>query len=160
MIDMSIIVIGVGQSLRGDDAAGLEAVEYWQEKHPRSASRSEVSIRLIELPGVGLLEMLEGMDAAVIVDAVRSSSPPGRVRTLAIESLEAFPSSSGSAHGWGVAETLRLGIGLYPHLAKCQIILIGIEAGRLELGPGLSPEVAAAIPEAGELIEKNVQKFL
>ncbi len=156
---MNIIVIGIGQSLRGDDAAGLEAVRYWQKAHPSSANQPEVSVRTVELPGLGLLDMLEGSDRAVIVDATRSSSPPGTVRSLAFENLEAFSSSAGSAHGWGLAETLRLGIGLFPQLADCQIILIGIEAAGFEPGAGLSPEVAEAIPAAGELIEKAVQGF-
>ncbi len=34
---MKIAVIGIGQSLRGDDAAGLEAVRQWQEKYPKTA---------------------------------------------------------------------------------------------------------------------------
>ena len=29
IIIMNIIVLGIGQSLRGDDAAGLEAVRLW-----------------------------------------------------------------------------------------------------------------------------------
>ena len=29
-----IILMGIGQSLRGDDAAGLKAVHLWEERYP------------------------------------------------------------------------------------------------------------------------------
>ncbi len=54
--------------LRGDDAAGLEAVKLWQAQFPQSAGR--VKIDTIELPGLRLLDFLEGMDAAILVDAI------------------------------------------------------------------------------------------
>ncbi len=47
-----VAVIGIGQSLRGDDAAGLIAVRQWQEKYPQTASRPEVRIETDELPGL------------------------------------------------------------------------------------------------------------
>jgi len=123
---VKILVIGIGQSLRGDDAAGLGAVRLWQDKFPISAAR--VHLELSELPGLGLLDLLEGMDAAIIVDTVHSVAPPGTLHHLGPDDLASFTANAGSAHGWGVAETLQLGRTLYPSLAGCRITLIGIEA--------------------------------
>jgi hypothetical protein len=50
---MNILVLGIGQSLRGDDAAGLEAVCLWQQTHPLTAQK--VQVEFTELPGLGLL---------------------------------------------------------------------------------------------------------
>ena len=121
---MNIVVIGIGQTLRGDDGAGLEAVRRWQEKYPATAAR--VRVELSELPGLGLIDLLSGADAAVIVDAVQSeSAAPGTVLRLGPEEAAAFTPGSGSAHGWGAAETLTLGRTLDPSLAGCRITLIG-----------------------------------
>ncbi|MCK7527480.1 MAG: hypothetical protein MZV64_62685 [Ignavibacteriales bacterium] len=58
-----VAVIGIGQSLRGDDAAGLEAVRQWREKFPETASRLEVQVEAGELPGLALLDVLNDVDA-------------------------------------------------------------------------------------------------
>jgi hydrogenase maturation protease len=149
-----IKIIGIGQSLRGDDAAGLVAVRFWQERYQSSIGRSNLQVELAELPGVGLLSLLEGTSLAILVDAVHSNSKPGTVHLLSSDQLDAFTSGSGSAHGWGVAETLSLGEKLMPTSLPEKIILVGIEAGDLSLGESLSPQVEQAIPEAARLIQQ------
>jgi hydrogenase maturation protease len=155
---MKIIVIGIGQSLRGDDAAGLEAVRLWQEKYPQTAER--VRVDLSELPGLALLDLLEGMDAVVLVDAVQASSPAGTLIRVGPEELASFTPDAQSAHGWGVAETLKLGRSLYPSLANVRITLIGIVGGQFEMGVGLSSEVRKALEEAGRMIEREVNGLI
>jgi len=152
----SIKIIGIGQSMRGDDAAGLAAVQRWYETYQAKLSRPHVQYELAELPGVGLLSLLEGTRAAILVDAVHSDSKAGTVHVFNENQLEAFMEGAGSAHGWGVAETLSLGRKLMPTELPEKLILIGIEAGQLNLGESLSPEVEAALSEVGCLIEKYI----
>ena len=115
---MKIAVIGIGQSLRGDDAAGLNAIRQWQKKYPETASRPEVRVDASELPGLALIDLLDDTDAAVIVDAVQSSAKPGTIHRISPDELSAFTPDAQSAHGWGVAETLQLGRELYPTLKE------------------------------------------
>ncbi len=157
---MKIIVIGTGQSLRGDDAAGLEAVRLWREMYPQTANRPEVWAKTVELIGLGLLDLLAEAEAAIIVDAVHSSAPAGTIHRLSPEQVSAFTPDSQFAHGWGLAETLALCRTLYSSRAECRLTLIGIEAGQVEMGAGLSLEVGAALPAAARLIEEEVQQKL
>jgi hydrogenase maturation protease len=155
---MNILILGIGQSLRGDDAAGLEAVRLWQQTYIETPQK--VQVELCELPGLALLDRLDGMDAAILVDALQTNSIPGALHRLGPDELAAFTLDSQSAHGWGVAETLALGRSLYPWLAQCRITLIGIAGRGFEMGAGLSPAVQAALPEAAALIEKEVLGLL
>jgi len=157
---MKIAVIGIGQSLRGDDAAGLEAVQRWQEQFPETAQRPEVYVELDELPGLALLDELEGCDAGILVDAVQSYAGPGTLHRLDPEQLSAFGSDAKSAHGWGVAETLQLGRQLNPERPQIPIRVIGIEASQLSVGVGLSQEVTEALPIACQAIQDEVEKLL
>ena len=154
----TIAVIGVGQSLRGDDAAGLEAVRLWQEKYPQSAAR--VRVELSELPGLGLLELLDGMEAAILVDAVASDAIPGSLIRLGPDELASFTPDARSAHGWGVAETLQLGRSLDPERTQCRVTLLGIVGRDFTLGAGLSPEVQKALAGAAESIEQETLNLL
>jgi hydrogenase maturation protease len=154
---MNILILGIGQSLRGDDAAGLEAVRLWREKFPETAGT--VRVELSELPGLALLDLLEGMDAAIIVDAIQSSASAGTFICLNLDELAGFTPEAGSAHGWGVAETLQLGRSLNPSLAKCQVTLIGISGGQFGMGAGLSPEVREALAKAVDMLESEVRSL-
>ena len=152
---MKIVVIGIGQSLRGDDAAGLEAVRLWQEKYTKTAQR--VYLEITELPGLGLMDLLEGMEAAVLVDALEASSPPGTVILIGPEDLASFTLDAQSAHGWGVAEALQLGRALNPALAKVHVTLIGIIGKEFGMHRGISLEVRQALPNIVDKIEAEVQ---
>lgn len=152
----TIKIIGIGQSLRGDDAAGLAAVQLWRETYQETGARPNVQVELAELPGIELLSLLEGARIAILVDAVHSDARVGTVRVITENQLETFKDGSGSAHGWGVAETLSLGRKLMPSAFPGKLILIGIEAGQLNLGEALSQEVEAALPEVARLIEQYI----
>ena len=154
----NVAVIGIGQSLRGDDAAGLEAVRQWQEKFPETANKPEVQIEASELPGLALLDMLCKVNAAILVDAIQSSDAPGTVHRLSEDELASFTSDSKSAHGWGVAETLQLGSQLMSTSPKIRII--GISSEQAEMGAGLSEAVKEALPKVCEAIEEEVNEFL
>ena len=157
---MKIAVIGIGQSLRGDDAVGLEAVRQWQESYPDTANRPEIKVNVSELPGLALLELLDESEAAVLVDAVKCYSVPGTIHTLLPEQLSAFTTDTKSAHGWGVAETLQLDRMLNPDRPTIPIQLIGVEAGQMEMGSGLSKTLEQALPRVCEAIQKEVQILL
>lgn len=155
---MNILILGLGQSLRGDDAAGLEAVRRWQERFPDTAARLHVVYA--GLPGLSLLELLEGMQAVILVDAVHAASPPGTLLRLDMEDLAAFTPGSASAHGWGVAETLQVGLSLYSWLAEMQVVVFGIVGKNFDLGASLSAELNIALDSAVLAIEKEVRNLL
>ena len=157
---LDILVIGIGQGLRGDDRAGLDAVQYWQEKYPETASQAGLRVALAESPGLALLDLLHGAQAAILVDAVQSEAAPGTVHLLTPTNLNSFAGGSASAHGLGVAETLAIGNQLTPGELPGELVLIGIEADSFEIGQGLSAAVQAAIPGAAQLIEAQVQRLL
>ena len=156
---MKIKLLGLGHSMRGDDEIGLIVVQRWIDDERESYPEDQVEADILESPGLNLLGNISGRDAAVLVDAVQSGAPAGTVQVLAEEDLAAFAEGSGSAHGWGAAETLSLGHRLVPEDMPPEIILIGIEAVQFELGEGLSPGVKAAIPRAITAINQELKRL-
>lgn len=151
-----IKIIGIGQSIRGDDAAGLAAVRLWQDTFIGHSNQANIQVELAEVPGIGLLTLLEGADVAILVDAVQSGAQPGTIHLVSEDQLDAFSSSSASAHGWGVAETLALGHQLTPENMPGKIYLIGIEAVDFAFGGPFTLPVEQALPQAARLIERLV----
>jgi hydrogenase maturation protease len=156
---MNIKLLGLGQFMRGDDEIGLEIVKRWIAKHQAEYPEGQVEAIILESPGITLLSEIAGLDAAVLVDAVQSGAPAGKVIKFKEDDLEVFGDGSGSVHGWGAAETLSLGRHLVPEDMPTDIILIGVEAVVFELGEGLSPAVRAAIPEALRMINQVLRNL-
>ncbi len=157
---MRLVVIGVGQGLRGDDAAGQEVVRLWQQAYPETAARPGVRVESTDRSGLALLDLLDGVDAAVLVDAVRSSSQPGTLHRLDPDQLSLTLSDSGSSHGWGLAGTLKLIRSLGTSRTIMPIRLVGIEAAQADFGAGLSAPVQQALPLACQALQDEVLSFL
>jgi hydrogenase maturation protease len=154
-----IYVVGIGQRLRGDDEVGLEAVRLWVDTYNPIGTNVDLQVEFVESPGVGLLNLMTGADEALLVDAVQSGVSPGTLHLLDETDLSAFLDGAGSAHGWGVAETLALGRKVDPDSMPERITLIGIEIGQVELGSGISSDVALVLPQAAKLIQETVAKL-
>jgi hydrogenase maturation protease len=134
------MVIGVGNPWRGDDAAGLEvARRTGGVQHEGDCTR--------------LLDAWEGHDDVVVVDAALSGAAPGTVHRVGAPLPVTLRSSS---HAFGVAEAVELAraLGRLPRgLRVC-----AIEGSDFALGPGLSPEVEAAVESlAAQLISGTIE---
>ena len=137
----NVVVIGVGNELRGDDAAGLEAARRVRE----SELPASVTVHLHEGEAVGLLELWDGADAAVLVDTVQSGAPPGTIHRLDA-SHGPLPSRvrRSSSHTIGLAEAIELARALGT-LPSGEILVYGVEGRQFETGTRMSAEVGEAL---------------
>ena len=147
-----MIVIGVGNAARGDDAAGLRAAAALRERVPAG-----VVVREHEGETLALLDGWEGAAAVILVDAVRSGATPGMLHRLDASStpLPETLTSSSSTHALSLAETIELAraLGRLP----ATVIVHGVEGRRYDAGAGLSPEVAAAIEPLVAAVERDLE---
>lgn len=137
---VSLRVVGCGNPFAADDAAGLEVIR-------RLRACGEWDCELLEMPqaGVELMEMLDGVQTVVFVDAVSSGAPPGTIHGVSLPSQAVEPRALGSfsSHGWGLAETLQLRTALGRGLPR--LFLVGIEIEMCAAGGLLSETVRQAI---------------
>jgi len=133
-------VVGCGNSFAADDAAGLEVIR-------RLRACGEWECELLEMPqaGVELMEILDGAQTVVFVDAVSSGALPGTIHLVSLPSQAVEPRALGSfsSHGWGLAETLKLRTALGRTLPR--LFLVGIEIESCVAGGPLSGTVLEAI---------------
>jgi hydrogenase maturation protease len=133
---MNRLVIGIGTTMRGDDAAGL-----------RVAERIGLSEDVVVHDGepASLIAVWSGRDRVVLVDAVTSGRPAGSIIEMDV-SRSALPSGlCHSTHALGVSEAVELAraIGKLPP----GVTLIGIEGRDYSFGTGMSAEVERAVDE-------------
>ena len=132
-------VIGVGNDLRGDDAAGPETVR-------RLRARAVPGLEALACAAdpQALLEAWAGAARVVVVDAMASGAPAGTVaRFDAVAGPLPIERFRGSTHGLGVAEAVELAraLGRLP----ASLAVIGIEGARWDHGAPLGPEADEAV---------------
>lgn len=141
----TVVVLGVGNLIMGDEGAGVRAVEALA-----SSGRAPAHVRLID-GGTStheLLEDLEDLDLLVILDAVVSDAPPGTVIALEGDRIPTAFSNKLSPHQHGINDVLAQ-LALLGRSPK-RIALFGVVPERVELGLTLSACVTGALPELCE----------
>jgi hydrogenase maturation protease len=125
-------ILGVGSPC-GDDRIGWQAIDALESADiTRDYPPDWVSLVRLDRPGARLLEAMAGAEAVILIDAMRSGEPPGTLRRLGMDQLEALASPL-SSHGLGVAGALRLARSLGQLPAR--LVIIGVEIGGLWGGP-------------------------
>jgi hydrogenase maturation protease len=140
---VTAVVVGMGNRMRRDDGVGPAVVAALR------AAGAAATLAELGDHASRVVEVLEGADTAVIVDAIRAGDEVGAVRRFDGDRLpeDGFPRAS--THTLPLPEALRLAaaLGVAP-----RVFVVGVEAGDLSHGEGLTPAVAAAVPRAADLV--------
>lgn len=136
-----LIVIGIGNPDRGDDAVGRSVALLLRGMVP-----DEVELIQHDGEATGLLACLDGSAAAYLVDACASGAPPGTVRRFDVHAAPLPQRLFGlSTHGFGLAEAIELARAL-DHLPQ-HCVVYAIEGETFEPGAALSPSAVAAVED-------------
>ncbi|HSQ58743.1 MAG TPA: hydrogenase maturation protease [Gemmata sp.] len=155
-----ILIAGVGNIFRGDDAFGVEVVRRLLTRAVPSGVRvADFGIRGHDLA----YAVLDGYDAVILVDAVGRGEKPGTLYLLELQpNDQPLPAPAVGGHGVDLPNVFHLIRAL--GVACPPVYLVGCEPE--ELGPddegviGLSKPVAAALDPAVRRIEALVADLL
>lgn len=145
-----MLVIGVGNEWRADDAAGIHVAR-------KIARRKLPGVLVLEHSGEGtsLMEIWKGAESVILVDSIRSGAAPGTIRRFDVSSETFLASTFGaSSHMLGVAEAIEMSRAL--HQLPKKMIVYGIEAKSFNPGSTISAEVMEGIRQAEESIAKEL----
>jgi len=114
-----IRIIGIGSPF-GADSCGLAAARRLEREPPTGAQ-----VVAMDRPGAGLIDLLDGVDAAILIDAIRSGAPPGTVHDVDLREVLRSSARPVSSHDFGVAAAIHLAeaLGKLPPRGR----LLGIE---------------------------------
>jgi hydrogenase maturation protease len=141
------IIIGLGNPLLGDDGVGWRVTELVRKL-------CDVEVDRLSVGGLSLMERLVGYDRAILIDAITTGKqPPGSVSLYKLEDLPDLSAGhTGSAHDTSLQNALKLGQSMSVQLPT-EVVVVGIEAQSVyEFSEVLSPPVAAAIPQAVQMV--------
>ena len=142
-----IRIIGIGSPF-GDDAAGLEIARMLAKSPPPNCE-----VIAADRPGTALVDLLEGANAAILIDAVRSGAPPGTIHEFSFDELGGCAVGFVSSHDLGVAAAIQLAqkLGRAPAVGR----IIGIE-----IAPASTQHLCELSPHTREAVRRAVERVL
>ncbi len=139
------LVIGVGNTLRGDDGIGVAVAR----RLARDPLPEGVWVVDGGTEGLDLIFRMEEAERVVLIDAALMGKDAGEAVVLDAEMVEkGIHANFASTHGFGVAEVLALGrsVGVEP-----EVSVVAIQPEHTGPQDGLSENLAARVGEYVEL---------
>ncbi len=141
----STLILGIGNILMGDEGVGVEVVRRLE------GMQLPEGVECLD-GGTGSFVLLEPMQAAarvILVDATADGKPPGTVTRLEPRFSRDYPKAL-TAHDIGLKDLLDAFhlLGDPPPVTLFAVTV----APPLEVGIGLTPAIAAAVPQVARLI--------
>jgi len=145
-----ILVLCLGNAIRRDDAVALRVADLLEADPP-----PEAVVRRSALSGLYLLDEMEGFDAVVVVDAVRTlAHPPGEVLSFPLEDIRS--PEGPSPHSIGLPSALaRARSAGAPVPSRIHVVAVEVEDMQ-SVGEGLTPAVEAAVAAAAAAVRSAV----
>ncbi len=148
---LRILIAGIGNTDRGDDAVGPLVARSIAGRLPPGARAIVNRGDMFEL-----IEDWKTADAVICVDAAMSSGAPGCIHRFDANA-EPIPRelSLVSSHIFGLADAIELAraLGMLPEI----LIVLAVEADNFQTGSEMAPEILSAAEAVEELILNEIK---
>ena len=149
---MRAVVLGIGNTILTDEAAGVRAVEMLERDY-----RLGDNVLVIDggTSGMEMIEDLSDLDFLIVIDVVKTGAASGTVVKIAGDEIPVFFRRKLSPHQIGLPDVLA-SLELLDALPK-EVVVLGVEPISLELGMEMTSTIAEKVPQ---LVEMAVAELL
>jgi len=150
---LKTLILGLGNPILSDDAAGLHIARLLHE----CLGGKDVDLVEAAVAGLQTVELLSCYDRAVVIDVVQDEARAGEFCRLDPRDLEA--GSSISSHSIGLGQALRLAhlLGL-PLPAQTLVYAVAV-ADPYTFGERLTPRIEEALPSIVQQIAADLSRL-
>jgi hydrogenase maturation protease len=135
------LVIGLGNPLRGDDGVGVRVAQALASQ----ALPPDVEVVDGGTQGLGIVNLMEGWQRVILVDAADVDSPPGQFVRFTLDEVRLLGDEQQlSVHAAGLRDALLLAQAL--NMLPPEVVIFGVQPANLEWNSTLSPEVETVLP--------------
>ena len=155
-MERKTLVLGLGNTLLGDEGAGVYAVRALQEQH---ADRADVEFLDGGTLSFTLAGPIEDADNLIVIDATQLKASPGTVRVFESEDMDRFLGSHRNSSVHEVSLLDLMAIARLVEALPARRALIGIQPEYLDWADAPTDAVARAIPVACDLAMELIGKW-
>ena len=149
---IKLIIVGIGNTLRGDDGIGCKIIE---------ELKKETLPDFVELVDIGsdafsIIDFFEKQQPVLLVDCAQMDKGAGSIVRFDVEekNLPVLDKAI-SIHGFGFSDVYRMAKNLYGHI---QCTVIGVQPKSIEFNSGLTDEIIAKIPSIKKMVIEEINK--
>jgi len=148
------LILGLGNTLLSDEAVGVAVIRQLEDDGDLANAQF--------IDGGTLSFTLAGPIAdcprLIVVDAAAMNTTPGTVRVFENEAMDRQLSGKGkSVHEVSLMDLMDMA--RLTDTLPFPRALVGIEPEKIDLGNNLTPSIAAAVPQAADLIRALLEKW-
>ncbi len=138
---MRAVVLGIGNIILSDEAAGVRAVEALERGWilPENVLAIDGGTS-----GMEMIEDLSNLDLLIVLDVVKTGAAPGTLVRISGDEIPVFFRSKLSPHQIALPDVLA-SLELLDTMPK-EIVVLGVEFISLELGLEMTPTIAEKVP--------------
>jgi len=151
---MKTLVLGIGNSILGDDGVGVHAVQ----ELARKIKDANVDVKGVSFDGLNLLETMVGYDKLIVVDAILTEGgEAGEIYRLKPEQVCRPSSSAISPHHFNLVTTLAIGKKLFPDEMPSEVTVFAVNTQDVTMvTEEMTEEVKKAIPRVVSLVSEEL----
>ena len=147
-------VLGIGNTLRGDDGIGPIIIDELMKRDLPD------SIQLYDIgsDAFSIIDHFEKEEPVLVIDCAQMGKEPGEVVKFDVkdENLPILDKAI-SIHGFGFSDVYKMAKNLYENI---QCTIIGVQPKSLEFNTGLSKEVKNKIPSIIKMVMEETNKHV
>jgi len=162
-LQKTVSIIGLGNSLMGDDSVGLYIIEYLRERYTALikpiAEPLNLNVKLIDASHDPMLAgaiIAEG-NPVILIDAAEMNLSPGEYRLLKISDIKnKIDLRAVSTHGFNISQVLDMAIAFgYSRIVR----IFAIQLGSIKYGDTISKNVLSKLSEIIAEILQEVKEI-
>ncbi len=137
---MSVVILGLGSELQGDEAIGLQVARSLAANPP-----AHVSVYEAGAADFDLLSVLESASTVIAVDAIDAGAKPGTILRFEFDPADSVAPRA-PLHDFDLPTLMRA----LPPGRRPRVLVVGLQPSVVGVGASLSPAVAASL---GQLVK-------
>lgn len=151
---MRTLVLGIGNSILGDDGVGVIVAHKLDAK----IQDDDIDVLDVNIDGLNLLEIIVGYDKLIVIDAIMTEEGDiGEIYRFKPEMICDPSRSAISPHHCNLVTTIDIGEKLFPNEMPGEIVVYAVKVNDVtSVTEKITKKVEAAIPKVVKLILKEL----
>jgi hydrogenase maturation protease len=147
---LKTIVLGIGNTLLGDDGVGVYAARELAEK----ISDENVTVMDTAIDGLNLLDVIRNYERLIVIDAILDERAEiGTIFRLTQDQIPPSSLSGASSHNLNLSITLNIGNSVFPGEIPREVVVFAVASQNVDyVTEEMTANVKQALPQIVELV--------
>lgn len=147
---MKTLVLGIGNTLLGDDGVGVYVAQELAEK----VRDENIDVMDTAIDGLNLLDVIRNYERLIVIDAILDeNTETGTVRRLTQDNIRPLSAAGAASHNLNLATTLDIGNKVFPGEIPGEVVIFAVTSQNVDyVTEEMTGNVKKAVPQVVDLV--------